>query len=1110
MFGPDQPDPFERADPFRRLGLASPPQRAEYRRPLPPEQSESMMRGLVDRGASGLSYILGSLDKPGRAVRGALSGQWREALNLIPFSDSLGITREKDRVSGRDLTDRIGLTRKGDKGWGSWLAGLGTEIVSDPLTYVTFGAKSALTPAGEALRKSGALKGWSREAMLKGFDATESALRAAGETAEQVAHRVNQGQRIATPAMEALGARASQPLSGLVGVGLPFRTPVATLGSGRIAQSVARGMDAAGDWLRFGNPLGRAVGALFDPSVGGAVDRVTQQGWQRYGQPALQAANQAARADRYRVLAGLDPIIRGGAHAETAITGAARAAAEGVGTNLFDPKLVADAAGVGSDIRSIGARQLAEARAAGLPLNDASDQFARYVHRQALDIQGSPLRRGARGDNLYPVATGSNIGREDVFRNLPGGTARINDWAGRFAGMAYDPATVRAIKKDMVFDLAATGGKMTKALGKQFDESAEAMAQRLSAMGERYRTEGLPFYTPDLAADVAQRGRQHARTLASAKAAIGTIGDVARPMAAGADMVAVPEVLRRLGLKTTLADAKAGAPMQGALVEAYRALARQGAGPVDPFLSGKLKPLKQAVAGYGVSRKDFDAITRAYSRWSAPEQVKAPIAVLDSLTNMFKGLAYPLWVSSHIRNAATAGINNLRSGTGLGDYAASVGIMRGTATPAQLSRYGLGSVDDARRAMYASANIFGGHNQATELTGTLADNLLSTAPGRFTPHVPGSDRLGPTGSLVGDTANLVVGHGVLGQLKDSASRALARRFPFEMRGVFGGTRDMPSLAAGRMLGTNIEDTMRGAQWLAEVRSGATPEVAAEAVNRLHFDYDALTGFERNVMRRLMPFYTFSRKNLPLQVETLATRPGIINAQHRPFGQDQDRGYIPDYLAAGAAIPTGPERDGKRQYISKLGLPAEEAFERLKFKGGLPDLGATALDYMGQLNPLIKGPLEQLFDVQFHTGRRLSDLKAPTAARTLGEVFGEDNPQLLAQAMANTPFTRFVSAADRLLDDRKSPLAKAANLLTGGRVTDVDTEKSRAIEARNALEEILRGQPHLSRYTSFYVKPDQAGDLSPQEITLMRLYSEMQRRAREYAEGQRAARIGVRQ
>ena len=178
---------------------------------------------------------------------------------------------------------------------------------------------------------------------------------------------------------------------------------------------------------------------------------------------------------------------------------------------------------------------------------------------------------------------------------------------------------------------------------------------------------------------------------------------------------------------------------------------------------------------------------------------------------------------------------------------------------------------------------------------------------------------------------------------------------------------------------------------------------------------------------------------------------------------------------------------------------------MHFSGGLPDVRRTALSYLGGMNPLVKAPLEQLFNTQFHTQRQLSDLRAPAAASAIGRLFGDDNPQLLSQILANSPVTRFVSSADKLLDPRKSLAQKTLNLATGVKVTDVDVDKQRAIDTRAALEEILRQHPSLSRYSSFYVKPEDVGKLTPEELALMQLYSTQQQAAREYA---KAKRIGV--
>ena len=61
-------------------------------------------------------------------------------------------------------------------------------------------------------------------------------------------------------------------------------------------------------------------------------------------------------------------------------------------------------------------------------------------------------------------------------------------------------------------------------------------------------------------------------------------------------------------------------------------------------------------------------------------------------------------------------------------------------------------------------------------------------------------------------------------------------------------------------------------------------------------------------------------------------------------------------------------------------------------------------------------------------------------------------------------------------------SEGSNLATGVKITDVD--KQRAIETRSDLEAILRQHPNLSRYSSFYVKPEDQADLTSEEVELM--------------------------
>jgi len=53
--------------------------------------------------------------------------------------------------------------------------------------------------------------------------------------------------------------------------------------------------------------------------------------------------------------------------------------------------------------------------------------------------------------------------------------------------------------------------------------------------------------------------------------------------------------------------------------------------------------------------------------------------------------------------------------------------------------------------------------------------------------------------------------------------------------------------------------------------------AADRVSKYNFDYSNLTPFERNVAKRIVPFYTWTRKSTPLMLETMLMHPSKVTA-----------------------------------------------------------------------------------------------------------------------------------------------------------------------------------------------------------------------------------------
>ena len=1080
----------------------------------------------------------------------------------------------------------MGITDPHDKGWGSWGAGLAADIATDPLTYTPFGAKHLFTPVGKVLSKTGALQNWSREGLLGGFHATEPGLAAAGHSAEDIAHLARGGMipgvnetpwRVASTAQnEAVqnalgrGIVPGERLSGLVGVGLPWG-PKATFGGGSIGRGIARGLDLAGDKLKYA-PGMRTLSSLFSPGVAGATDEASQRAFRgtqyRPGGTSYfhgpWSAQASARGASYDWTKAMEPVLQQFPGREEEVLGAATALGEQSAHAHMDPAIIQalqQSPGATDTLANWyrhGRGGLREQRLAGAPVNESANPDAlRYIHREA---QGFPPAQAQPRLSNFPTQMGFDKHREVLFTQ-PGGTARINDWAKRFGGTNAEPQILQELMADQAEVNARRGipGAVTPATPLSTFHAAEGMptladqARELAGHieGMKPRDPGMPWHTQtpysmDLAGNMERYAYGAGRKLQAARAMPTALSHLAVPWSpdlAGSH-IPIPDVLEHMGFQTHMPNPELGIEqLHGIGPETLKALAPKGASPAEQFLNPRdlpqgisgppsppdLKGLTSALGQYGIPRESLDDLTKSYARAQAPEQLKPFLGTYDTLTNAFKSLAFPIWPAAHSKKTVSEFITGLRTSNPIElsrNLGKQISMMREPGA-------GLASSDAARRAQYATGTAGTGWNQFSELAGGGSPGANAVASSRLTPQVPLTGRAGPTGSLLGDIAALPV-QGLAGTAANvGKSGAELARSPGSWRDIFsrnlgmrgvGGTYDpvtkkfmrqaestLPAVRAGEMGITNTSDAMRGAQMRGLIEQGYTPEMAAHITNKYQFDYANRTQFEKNVMSRLVPFYTFASRNLPLQLETLATKPGIPLTQMKPFMQDRDKpAYLPDYMAGHLSAAMGPgEQQGHQKFLQSMGLPIEEALSPMKFKGGALAPAETAMGYMAQLNPMIKYPLETIFDRQLFSGRKLSDLQAPQSARLLGKVLGEDNPQMLSELLANTPLTRFSTTADRLLDPRKNLLDKGVNLLTGAHITDVDVERQKAIEQRDALSEIMRGLPHARSYTDYYVPQSERSKMSQDEVERFREYATLQKQARDFAEHRRQQqRIGL--
>ena len=129
--------------------------------------------------------------------------------------------------------------------------------------------------------------------------------------------------------------------------------------------------------------------------------------------------------------------------------------------------------------------------------------------------------------------------------------------------------------------------------------------------------------------------------------------------------------------------------------------------------------------------------------------------------------------------------------------------------------------------------------------------------------------------------------------------------------------------------------------VAALRKGHSLDEAVKLAEKAGFDYSKITPFEARFLRRLIPFYTFTRKNLELQAKTLKDNPERIlniakttNTLGDIFGgkmTQEDMEGLPPWARSAFGFKLG-EKDGKMQYLTSFGTPVEAALQTLERPG----------------------------------------------------------------------------------------------------------------------------------------------------------------------------------
>jgi hypothetical protein len=252
-----------------------------------------------------------------------------------------------------------------------------------------------------------------------------------------------------------------------------------------------------------------------------------------------------------------------------------------------------------------------------------------------------------------------------------------------------------------------------------------------------------------------------------------------------------------------------------------------------------------------------------------------------------------------------------------------------------------------------------------------------------------------------------------GQYGGDIARRLEDQIQGGNRNPFTLSTSNPILQGGFKLGQTIEDNARIALFIDQLNKGANFDKAANHVRKYLFDYGDVAPFEQDVLKRLMPFYTWSRKNIPLQLEALATQPDKINKLNLAINNIQqanqveqpDLSQVPSYIREQAPVYVGSNAEaGTVSAIPLTNLiPTFDIAAITKFLNtetapqGIQKgkLGTALSTVMGGVSPLIKAPLEYLANYDFFRKKTIQEFEGQTT-----DFLGVPMPVHLAKLASN--------------------------------------------------------------------------------------------------------------
>jgi hypothetical protein len=457
----------------------------------------------------------------------------------------------------------------------------------------------------------------------------------------------------------------------------------------------------------------------------------------------------------------------------------------------------------------------------------------------------------------------------------------------------------------------------------------------------------------------------------------------------------------------------------------FKAQVQSGLIKANQYRTTNIPELK----GIYVPKEVANDLERTYKFVSDPENIDAVSKVFHNINSWYKSYTLPLYPAYHVRNVVGNLMNNAYAGViNPKDYKDALDVLRKQNFSMKVGN----ETWDAARIM-----------KEAHLHGVIDQGFYALETGLHE---------GPS-SLI-----------KMAEKPKGAAKYI-------------GPQSIP-VEAGRKIGTFFENHARVTHFMAKLRDGYTPTAAGASVNKYLFDYGDL-GWLSKKARMVMPFMTWTMKNVPLQIENMITKPGFMGAPER-FRQGlsapdhPDERFFSDYMAENFPAYIRTNEKGVHEYFLGGSWIPQADISRVFGTGrnlkeilsGTPKQAFQTL--AGLVTPVIKEPISQAFNYDPYFGSEIQ--KFPGELQKLNYPGGQ--VQLPARLVHAAKQFRPVSELSNLSNPDISTGKNILRAVTGLKTSPYDLDKSRA----RKIVEVRRELGKLKGLRNYYMKTDDQKNL----------------------------------